>query len=121
MKRSVFLVFIVLSTSLSGCLEPNDHQVAESQASQQIIDEMELEISNLSSQLDEANNTILELQALQSQLNDISLQLDEANKTILDLQLMLLTHYTYYVFVLLLLLRSTFLCILRHPTFHFFE
>ena len=89
MKYQLWLCLLIFSSLFSGCIESNDKIVNELEESQQIIEEMELEISNLSSQLDEANNTILELQALQSQLNDISLQLDEAKKTILDLQLML--------------------------------
>jgi len=76
----------MFSSLFSGCLESNDNMASELEESQQITEEMELEISNLSSQLDEANNTILELQALQVQLNEISSQLDEANNTILELQ-----------------------------------
>jgi hypothetical protein len=72
MKSALFLVLIFISSIFSGCLEPNDNTTSELEESQQIIEEMELEISNLSSQLDEANNTILELQILLTASNEIA-------------------------------------------------
>jgi hypothetical protein len=89
MKPALFLVTILVATIFSGCIESENNSNSELDDKQQIITEMELEISNLNSQLNEANNTILELQALQTQLNEISSQLNEANNTILELQYLL--------------------------------
>ncbi|HIG03151.1 MAG TPA: hypothetical protein EYQ53_02030 [Candidatus Poseidoniales archaeon] len=89
MKHELLACLVLCSSLFSGCLDSNDNTASELEESQQIIEEMELKISNLSSQLDGVNNTILELQVLQSQLNEISSQLDEANNTILELQYLL--------------------------------
>jgi hypothetical protein len=71
-KSALFLVLIFLASIFSGCLESNDNTAPEIEESEQITEEMKLEISNLNSQLDEANNTILDLQILLTASNEIA-------------------------------------------------
>ena len=87
MKRTLSVVLILLMTSLSGCLSDDSKTSTNSLQYDQLIEEMELEISNLSTQLESANASLIELQNANSYYFQMYSHLNSINQSMHRLNL----------------------------------